>query len=101
MPYSNSKFTLLNDSGCLHNLDLEDWKDYASKVARVAKPGAYFLLRGADYREKEENFMRLTEKRLERVFSKSFTIGPPRHYLMVSDAGTLKSLVALMRRKPV
>ncbi len=99
MPYPNAKFTFLNDRGCLHNLDLEYWKDYASEVARVAKPGTFLLLRGADFRESAEQFTRLSEKRLAKFFSKNFIIGPPQHYLMVSDAGTLKSMVTVLRRR--
>jgi 2-polyprenyl-3-methyl-5-hydroxy-6-metoxy-1,4-benzoquinol methylase len=47
LPCHEKEFVFLNDRGCLHNLELDEWSDYASEVARVAKPSAYFLLRGA------------------------------------------------------
>ncbi|HZY47731.1 MAG TPA: hypothetical protein VFE96_08055 [Candidatus Bathyarchaeia archaeon] len=69
-------------------------------MARVAKPGAYFLLRGASEKEAHDQFTYLSKKRLEKYFSQYFAIGVPRQYIMVSDAGTLQSMVALLRRKP-
>ena len=99
MPYSKSKFTLLNDRGCLHNLPVNDWRGYVAEVARVAKTGAHFLLRGADDRESEEEFTRLTEKRLSKYFDGKWELGSPMHYVMVSDSGTLNSLVTVMKRK--
>jgi len=99
LPYSDKEFVFLNDRGCLHNLDLDEWTGYASEVARVAKPSAYFLLRGASYKESHEQFTCLSEKRLEKYFSDHFAVGVPRHYTMVSDAGTLRSMVAVLRRK--
>jgi len=85
--------------GCLHNLDLDEWTVYASEAARVAKPSAYFLLRGASYKESDGQFTCLSEKRLEKYFSDHFAIRVPKHYTMVSDAGTLRSMVAVLRRK--
>jgi ubiquinone/menaquinone biosynthesis C-methylase UbiE len=99
LPYPDKKFVFLNDRGCLHNLDLDEWTGYASEVARVAKPSAYLLLRGASNKESREQFTCLTEKRLEKYFSDHFAIGAPRHYTMVSDAGTLRSMVAVLRRR--
>jgi ubiquinone/menaquinone biosynthesis C-methylase UbiE len=99
LPYPDKTFSVFNDRGCLHNLDLEEWKSYASEAARVAKPGAYFLLRGASDREPNHEFTYLTQKRLEKYFRQYFTIGVPRHYMMISDAGTLQSIVAVQRRK--
>jgi len=99
MPYTDSKFTFLNDRGCLHNIEIKNWRKYASEATRVARTGAYFLLRGADDRESEEEFTRLNERRLSKYFGGMWEWEPPKHYSMVSDAGTLKSLVAVMRRK--
>ena len=99
LPYPDKKFVFLNDRGCLHNLDLDEWTGYASEAARVAKPSAYFLLRGASNNESHGQFTCLTEKRLEKHFSDHFAIGVPKYYSMVSDAGTLRSMVAVLRRK--
>lgn len=99
LPYPDKKFVFLNDRGCLHNLDLGEWAGYVSEVARVAKPSGYFLLRGASDRESPGQFTYLTEKRLEKYFSSAFAIGVPKHYTMVSDAGTLRSMVAVLSRK--
>jgi ubiquinone/menaquinone biosynthesis C-methylase UbiE len=99
LPYHDREFVFLNDRGCLHNLELDEWTDYVSEVARVAKSGAYFLLRGASNKESHEQFTHLTEKRLEKYFSNRFTIGMPKQYTMISDAGTLHSMVAVLRRK--
>ena len=98
-PYPDKEFVFLNDRGCLHNLDLDEWTGYASEVARVAKPSAHFLLRGASNKESNGQFTCLSEKRLEKYFSDHFAIGVPKHYTMVSDAGTLRSMVAVLRRK--
>ena len=98
-PYPDKEFVFLNDRGCLHNLDLDEWTGYASEVARVAKPSACFLLRGASNKESHGQFTCLSEKRLEKYFSDHFPIGVPKHYTMVSDAGTLRSMVAVLRRK--
>ena len=46
LPYPDKCFDILNDRGCLHNLELDVWPAYASEAARVSKQGAYFLLRG-------------------------------------------------------
>jgi ubiquinone/menaquinone biosynthesis C-methylase UbiE len=99
LPYHDKEFVFLNDRGCLHNLELDEWTGYASEVARVAKPSAYFLLRGASDKESHGQFTCLTAKRLEKYFSDHFAIGAPKHYTMVSDAGTLRSMVAVLRRK--
>jgi ubiquinone/menaquinone biosynthesis C-methylase UbiE len=99
LPYPDNEFVFLNDRGCLHNLDLDEWTGYASEVARVAKPSACFLLRGASNKESHGQFTCLSEKRLEKYFSDHFAIGVPKHYTMVSDAGTLRSMVAVLRRK--
>jgi ubiquinone/menaquinone biosynthesis C-methylase UbiE len=99
LPYRDEEFVFLNDRGCLHNLELDEWTGYASEVARVAKPNAYFLLRGASNKESHGQFTFLTQRRLEKHFSDHFAIGAPKHYTMVSDAGTLRSMVAVLRRK--
>ena len=99
LPYRDEEFVFLNDRGCLHNLELDEWPSYASEAARVAKPNVYFLLRGASNKESHEQFTCLTEKRLEKYFSDHFAIGTPKHYTMVSDAGILRSMVAVLRRK--
>jgi ubiquinone/menaquinone biosynthesis C-methylase UbiE len=99
LPYPDKKFVFLNDRGCLHNLDLDEWTGYAFEAARVAKPSAYFLLRGASNKESHGQFTYLTEKRLKNYFSDHFAIGIPKHYLMLSDAGTLRSMVAILRRR--
>jgi ubiquinone/menaquinone biosynthesis C-methylase UbiE len=99
LPYHDKGFVFLNDRGCLHNLELDEWTDYASEAARVAKPSAYFLLRGASNKESHGDFTCLTEKRLKKYFSNHFAIGIPSHYVMVSDAGTLRSMVAVLRRR--
>ena len=100
LPYPDSRFAFLNDRGCLHNLKLDEWSRYASDVARVAKPGAHFLLRGASDEESPAQFTNLTGSRLEKFFSGRFVIGTPMRYTMVSDAGTLQSLVAVLTRMP-
>src|SRR5437879_12809298 len=64
MPYHDNEFVFLNDRGCLHNLDLDEWTGYASEVARVAKPSAYFLLRCASYKESQGQFHFLSDTRL-------------------------------------
>jgi ubiquinone/menaquinone biosynthesis C-methylase UbiE len=99
LPYRDEEFVFLNDRGCLHNLELDEWTGYASEAARVAKPNAYFLLRGASHRESHEQFTCLTHKRLKKYFSDHFAIGAPKHYTMVSNAGTLRSMVGVLRRK--
>ena len=99
LPYPDKEFVFLNDRGCLHNLEIDEWADYAFEVARVAKPSAYFLLRGASNKEFQEQFTCLTDKRLEKYFSEYFAIGVPKQYTMVSDAGTLRSMVAILRRR--
>ena len=99
LPYRDEEFVFLNDRGCLHNLELDKWPSYASEAARVAKPNAYFLLRGASNKESHEQFTCLTEKRLEKYFSDHFAVGAPNHYTMVSDAGILRSMVAVLKRK--
>jgi ubiquinone/menaquinone biosynthesis C-methylase UbiE len=99
LPYHGKEFVFLNDRGCLHNLELDEWTGYASEVARVATPSAYFLLRGASDKESHGQFTCLTAKRLKKYFSDHFAIGAPKHYTMVSDAGTLRSMVAVLRRK--
>jgi ubiquinone/menaquinone biosynthesis C-methylase UbiE len=99
LPYPDNEFVFLNDRGCLHNLNLDEWTGYASEMARVAKPSAYFLLRGANNKESHGQFTCLSEKSLEKYFSDHFAIGVPKHYTMVSDAGTLRSMVAVLRRK--
>ena len=99
MPYPNASFDLLNDRGCLHNLNLDDWSRYAAETAKVARPGAYFLLRGASNKEPHDQFTYLSQKRLDKYFGKYYDIGVPREYRMASDAGTLESLVAMLKRR--
>ena len=100
LPFPGSTFSFVNDRGCLHNLELEQWKRYSSEVARVARPNALFLLRGADIHESRHQFTQLSETRLQRYFGKTFSMGQAQHYVMVSDAGTLRSLVTVLKRKP-
>src|SRR3989442_13750584 len=50
-PYPDKEFVFLNDRGCLHNLDLDEWTGYASEVARVAQTRAHFFFRSASHQE--------------------------------------------------
>jgi SAM-dependent methyltransferase len=39
LPYEDSFFDVVNDDGCLHHIDPEQWPVYVQNVARVLRPG--------------------------------------------------------------
>jgi ubiquinone/menaquinone biosynthesis C-methylase UbiE len=102
MPIEDASIDFALDRGLLHNLNDDDGKFYASEVARVLKPGAGLLLRGAriDY---NGYFFPITAERIKKIFpEKSFSSGPVIPFTMLSDANenpTLTSAIVLILRK--
>ena len=102
MPIERTSVDFALDRGLLHNLDDEEGRAYAIELARILKPGAGFLLRGARISYKG-NFNPITSARIRRTFpSRSFSAGPVVPIQMVSDATTNRTLdgaIVIIRRK--
>jgi len=98
LPYAKGKFSFVNDRGCFHHIATRDRPQYAREVARVMRRGGVFLLRGADARTEEE-FVPLQGDELVALFQSDFHLGPMQSIQMVSNAGTLPALLAVLERK--
>jgi len=101
MPLDAASVDFALDRGMLHNLSDDEGKAYARELARVLKPGAGFLLRGARI-SYGGNFNPITSERLGATFPhRLFSIGPPIPIAMVSDASdrTLDGAIVIIRRK--
>lgn len=101
MPVDSASIEFALDRGLLHNLSDIVGKAYAKELARILKPGAGFLLRGARI-SYDGNFNPITSERLRATFSgRLFSIGPPIPIAMISDATdrTLDGAIVFMRRK--
>ena len=102
MPIDVASVDFALDRGLLHNLGDDEGKAYAIELARILKPGAGFLLRGARI-SYDGNFNPITSERLGVTFpDRSFSIGPPIPIKMVSDAvddRALDGAIVIIRRK--
>ena len=102
MPLDAASVDFALDRGLLHNLSDAKGKAYAKELARILRPGAGFLLRGARI-SYDGNFNPITPERLGATFSeRSFSIGPPIPIAMVSDAAddrTFDGAIVIIRRK--
>ncbi len=98
LPYPKGKFGFVNDRGCFHHIETRDRPQYAREVARVMRRGGVFLLRGAA-EVTEEHFVPLRGEELVELFQKDFHLGPVQSMQMVSNAGTLPALLAVLERK--
>ena len=85
-----------------HNLNDDDGRAYSKELARVLKPGAGLLLRGAR-RSYDGAFNPITAERLRNTFSEdSFSYGPVVPITMISDADrdpALEGAIVIIRRK--
>jgi SAM-dependent methyltransferase len=66
--------TLLLDLGCLHGIPTENRPRYAAGVARVAAPGALYLLYAFGPRTVGPRRIGLTEQDVRALFADSFTV---------------------------
>ncbi len=102
MPIENASIDFALDRGLLHNLDDDDGEEYALELARVMKPGAGFLLRGARIGYNGA-FNPITAERLKRTFTdKLFSRGPVVPITMLSDADkdpALDGAIVFIRRR--
>lgn len=98
LPFRAGLFTLITDRGVMHHIPEEDRPRYAVEVARVAKPGGFFLLRGARNPEQSE-FIPLRPDVLAGLFATDFVIGPIQEMTGHANVGTLDMYLAVMRRK--
>jgi len=102
MPLDAASVDFALDRGLLHNLSDAKGKAYAKELARILRPGAGFLLRGARI-SYDGNFNPITSERLGATFSdRLFSIGPPIPIAMVSDAAddrTFDGAIVIIRRK--
>ncbi len=99
LPLDDASVDIASDRGCFHHIAPEHRDRYAAEVARVLRPGARLLIRGA--REPfEEAFVPVTEEAIDRHFDRArFARGPVLPVTLISDAGTLEAnLVVLTRR---
>jgi len=102
IPVEGSSVDFAFDRGLLHNLNDDEGRAYALELARILKPGAGFLLRGARI-SYNGNFNPITSARLRATFpSGSFTAGLPVPIQMVSDASkdpSLDGAIVMIRRR--
>jgi SAM-dependent methyltransferase len=102
MPIEGASIDFALDRGLFHNLGDKEGRAYAAELARILKPGAGFLLRGARI-SYNGNFYPITTARIRATFpSKSFSAGPLVPIQMASDATndrTLDGAIVIIRRK--
>lgn len=102
MPIDPASIDFALDRGLLHNLSDEEGRAYAKELARILKPGAGLLLRGARV-SYDGNFNPITSERVRATFSDTlFSIGRVVPMAMVSDAPgdrILDGAVVIIRRR--
>lgn len=86
MPFDDRSIDFALDRGLFHNLSDDDGRAYGTELARILKPGAGILLRGARI-SYGGSFNPVTKERLSSAFPEElFSSGPVVPMTMVSDA---------------
>ncbi len=116
IPFSDDGFDAVADVGLLQHIQESDWSLYASEVARVTKPGGYFLLvalskettqflNWSPKKHEESDFVRddvfyhfFTQAEIKTIFSENFEIISERiDYL--DSGGEVAYAVNVLKRK--
>jgi SAM-dependent methyltransferase len=98
LPLPSASVDFANDRGCFHHVAHRDRARFAAEVARVLRPGGSLLLRGADPSQ-EGGFVAVTAEEIERWFPRAgLSPGPVLPITLVSDTGTLRANVVVLRR---
>ncbi len=98
LPVADAAIDFINDRGCFHHIRDADRPTYVAEVARVLKPGGVLFVRGA--REAGDvPFELVTEDAIARFFRRpTFATETVLPITLISDAGTLKANLAVLRR---
>jgi SAM-dependent methyltransferase len=97
LPFADEQFDFISDRGCLHHIRADDRPRYAHEVARVLKPGGRLLLRGSA--EGRFPFIPITPRSISEDFPEPpFSIGPIRPIRLVTDSGSIRGTIALIRK---
>jgi SAM-dependent methyltransferase len=100
LPVESASIDLVLDRGCLHGIDREDRPAYAAEIARVLRPGARFLLRGAREDDEDQGVLGFDAAELDALFpTPAFTRGPIEPIELEARAGSLPGSLALLTRR--
>ena len=88
LPFESSRFSMVSDRGCMHNLSFEMWASCEKEVYRVLKLGGVFFLRGArKIPSYVTNLTFIEQENVEKYFtSNRWKIAGPFNFTMFSDA---------------
>jgi len=89
------------DRGCLHNIPLHRWPEFAARVHQFLRKGeGVYFVRGS--REPSENgqvFTPLTPENLARGFAPRFRWERVEHFMLLSNTRLVPGAMVLMRAK--
>ncbi len=116
IPFSDDGFDAVADVGLLQHINESDWSTYASEVARVTKPGGYFLLMAlskettkflnwSPKKHEESDFVRdgvfyhfFTQAEIKNIFGANFEIISERIDYLDAE-GEVAYVVNVLKRK--
>jgi len=89
------------DRGCLHNIPLEQWSEFARRVHRFLHKGSglYFVRGSREAEVRQQIFTPLTPENLTRGFAVRFSWGRIEPFMLLANAGLVPAAMVLMRAK--
>ncbi len=99
LPFADGSIGFAHDRGCLHVIDRDQRRAYARELHRVLRPGASFLLQGADADSDEEGVVAVDAEEIDRTFvASAFSRGPVVPVALFARSGALAGNLILLRR---
>ena len=100
LPIDGETFDLITDRGLFHLIEDHERARYASEVFRVLKNRGRILIRGTSGESPHDQFNPVTEKAIDKYFSKSkFTRGPVLPIPLFSVEGSMDSRIVMLQKK--
>lgn len=89
------------DRGCLHNIPLEQWPEFARRVHRILHKGSglYFVRGSREAEVRQQLFTPLTPENLNRGFAVRFNWNRIEPFMLLANAGLIPAAMVLMRAK--
>ncbi len=98
LPFADSSFDLVSDRCCMHHISHELRPDFGKEIARVLKPGGFFILRGCRDLNREP-FVPVNESEAQKHFPlDKFKHGPCLPVDLANSAGKLSANMIVLTR---